>query len=210
MLLVLYIGTVVDRRRTLKGTIVTTGILIRFPNAGLINIGGDDAKLVKLQETTRDLAATLKITPSKAATFALIAFDPKAPAEDPVIREAVDALQKRWATYVNTFSGTPVAVIRAMLLDALVQAAGEEDKVGVAFVSSARNALPSMEAGNERAIWAEAVDDIERWSMHGPSPSGSRSASPFMFLSVHKFILLSDYLRVMAQNPDFMNSIKIS
>lgn len=137
-------------------------ILLRFLSAGLINVGGDDAKLDRLKETAADLAATLKKTPSKAAPFALIAFDPEAPAEDPVIREAVEALQKRWATYVNTFSGTPIAVIRAMLLDALVQAAADDDKVGVAFVTSARNALPFMEAGNERAIWADVVGDIER------------------------------------------------
>lgn len=137
-------------------------ILIRFLGAGLINVGGDDAKLDKLKETAADLAATLKKTPSKAAPFALIAFDPEAPADDPVIKEAIEALQKNWATYVNTFAGTPVAVIRAMLLDALAQAATDDDKVGVAFVTSARNALPFMEAGNERTIWADIVSDIER------------------------------------------------
>lgn len=137
-------------------------ILIRFLGAGLINVGGDDAKLDRLKETAVDLATTLKKTPSKAAAFALIAFDPEAPADDPVIKEAAEALQKRWATYVNTFSGTPVAVIRAILLDALVHAADEDDKVGVAFVTSARNALPFTEAGNERAIWNDVVADIER------------------------------------------------
>jgi hypothetical protein len=112
--------------------------MLRFLNAGLINVGGDDAKLEKLRETAVYLAEALKNAPSKAPSFALIAFDPDAPAEDPVIKEAVDALQKRWATYVNTFSGTPV------------------------FVTSARNALPFKEAGNERAIWAEVIGDIER------------------------------------------------
>lgn len=146
----------------LTGEFVATDILIRFLGAGLINVGGDDAKLDRLKETAADLAATLKKTPSKSAAFALIAFDPEAPADDPVIKEAAEALQKRWATYVNTFSGTPVAVIRAILLDALVHASDEDDKVGVAFVTSARNALPFMEAGNERAIWADVVANIER------------------------------------------------
>lgn len=141
---------------------MATSILIRFLGAGLINVAGDDAKLDKLSDTAGDLALALKKSPSKAAPFALIAFDPEAPADDPVIREAVEALQKRWATYVNTFSGTPVAVIRAILLDALVQTAEDDDKVGVAFVTSARNTLPFMEAGNERAIWADVVADIER------------------------------------------------
>lgn len=141
---------------------MSSEIILRFLRAGLIDVGGDDAKLEKLRETAADLAATLKKTPSKAIPFALIAFDPEAPAEDPVIVEAVDALQKRWATYVNTFSGRPVLVLRAVLLDALVQAASENDKVGVAFVTSARNALPFMEAGNEEAIWADIIQGIEQ------------------------------------------------
>lgn len=140
---------------------MTADILIRFLRAGLINVGGDDAKLERLKETASDLAASLKKSPSKAAAFALIAFDPKAPTEDPVVVEALEALQSRWATYVNTFSGTPVTVIRAVLLQALVQAAAEEDSVGVSFVASARNALPFMEAGHERGIWSDVITDVE-------------------------------------------------
>ncbi|RKI04417.1 GTPase-associated system all-helical protein GASH [Corallococcus sp. AB038B] len=137
-------------------------ILLQFLNAGLINVGGDDAKLERLRETAADLAAELKRAPAKAASFALIAFDPEAPADDPVIKEASAALQSRWATYINTFSGTPVAVLRALLLDALVRTASEDEKIGVAFVASARNVLPFTEAGNERAIWIDVVTDIER------------------------------------------------
>jgi cell pole-organizing protein PopZ len=140
---------------------MTDNILLRFLKTGLIDVGGDDAKLSKLTETAADLAATLKKAPAKAASFALIAFDPDASQDDPVIIEAMAALHKRWATCVNTFNGTPVAVLRAVLLDALVQAARSDDKVGVAFAYSARNALPFMEAGNESPIWADALAEIE-------------------------------------------------
>ena len=58
-------------------------IILRFLRAGLIDVGGDDAKLEKLRETAADLAATLKKKPSKTIPFALIAFDLEAPAEDP-------------------------------------------------------------------------------------------------------------------------------
>ncbi|MCU9951471.1 GTPase-associated system all-helical protein GASH [Pseudomonas sp. PDM13] len=136
-------------------------ILLRFLSAGLIDVGGDDAKLGKLRETASDLAASLQKTPSKTSSFALIAFDPASPEDDPVITEVCNALRKRWPTYINTFSGTPLLVLRALLLDALVQAASDE-RVGVAFVTSARNALPFIEAGNEQSIWAEAVLEIER------------------------------------------------
>lgn len=137
-------------------------VLIRFLSAGLLDVQGDDAKLEKLKTTAADLSTALKKTPSKSAAFSLIAFDPSSPATDPVIQEAVEALQSRWATYINTFSDTPVTVIRALLLDALFKAASEDDHIGIAFISYARNALPFMEAGNESKIWGDVVAEIER------------------------------------------------
>lgn len=141
---------------------MATDILIRFLGAGLINVGGDDTKLEKLQETSSDLSESLKQTPSKAASFSLIAFDPEAPENDPVINEAIEALQNRWPTFVNTFARTPITVIRAILLDALTKAAADDENIGLAFVTSARNVLPFMEAGNESAIWGDAVKEIEK------------------------------------------------
>jgi hypothetical protein len=141
---------------------VSEDVLVRFLSKGLIDVGGDDAKLEKLRSTAGDLAEALKKAPEKAASFSLIAFDPNAPAADPVVKEALEALRKRWATYVNTFAGTPVLVVRAMLLDALARAAASDDRIGVAFVTSARNVLPFMEVGDEKAIWADVVAEIEK------------------------------------------------
>ncbi|MDW9623849.1 GTPase-associated system all-helical protein GASH (plasmid) [Sinorhizobium meliloti] len=136
-------------------------VLLRFLNNGLINVGGEDTKLEKLSQAAKDLAGALKKSPSKALSFSLIAFDPEAPEGDPVVVEALAALQARWTTYRNTFSSTPIAVIRAMLLDALMTAAGDDERVGVCFVASARNALPLLHADNERDIWADVVARIE-------------------------------------------------
>lgn len=137
-------------------------ILQGFLNKGLIDVGGDDAKLGKLTQAAGDLAAALKKNPSRALAFSLIAFDPNAPEADPVVQEALAALQNRWTTYRNTFSATPIAVIRAMLLDALVAAATDDDRVGVCFVASARNALPLLPVDNERDIWIGIVEEVER------------------------------------------------
>lgn len=137
-------------------------ILQGFLNKGLIDVGGDDAKLEKLTQAASDLAGVLKKNPSKGLAFSLIAFDPNAPEADPVVQEALAALQNRWATYRNTFSATPIAVIRAMLLDALVTAAADDDRVGVCFVASARNALPLLPVDNERDIWISIVEEVEQ------------------------------------------------
>lgn len=137
-------------------------ILLRFLNKNLINVGGDDAKLANLRQTGDDLTSILERTPTKATAFALVAFDPDVPKADPVIVEAEDALRKRWETYVNTFSETPVTVIRAILLDALTRTALKNDAVAVAFIASARNTLPLMEIGEEREIWFDIVSETER------------------------------------------------
>ena len=136
-------------------------VLRRFLGKGLIDVGGDDDKLGRLRQTAGDLSGILKKTPVKASPFALVAFDPDTPATDPTIAEVEKALRKRWQTYVNTFAETPVTVFRAMLLDALIRACGDNDTVAVAFVASARNVLPFMEVGGEREIWAEIVGEIE-------------------------------------------------
>ncbi|MDE0458762.1 MAG: GTPase-associated system all-helical protein GASH [Chromatiales bacterium] len=136
-------------------------VLLRFLGKGLIDVGGDDAKLGHLRQTARDLSEILKKTPAKASPFALVAFDPDVPSTDPTIAEVADTLQKRWETYVNTFDGTPVNVFRAMLLDALISVAGDNDTVAAAFVASARNVLPFMEVGGEQEIWAEVVGEVE-------------------------------------------------
>ena len=137
-------------------------VLLRFLRKRLIDVGGDDAKLDHLRQTARDLSGILKKTPTKASPFALVAFDPDVPATDPTITEVENALRKRWQTYINTFADTPVNVFRAILLDALIRASGDNGTVAVVFIASARNMLPLMEIGGEQEIWAEIVCEIER------------------------------------------------
>lgn len=135
--------------------------LMRFLEIGAINLHGDDTKLEKLRATAKDLSAVLRKAPSKTISFTMVAADPLAPPTDPVMEEAMAALRKRWETVANAFSGPPVNVLRAVLLDAIVQAAREDDSIAVAFVNSARNALAFAETADEAEIWCEAVGEIE-------------------------------------------------
>jgi hypothetical protein len=136
-------------------------VLLRFLGSGLVDVGGDDAKLGKLQATSAAIALVLKKTPSKVPNYSLIAFDSNAPCADPVVVEVLNSLKDLWPTYVNTFASTPVTVLRAIILDALVEAAREDERVAVAFSASARNILSFMETGNELSIWVDVVNEIE-------------------------------------------------
>ncbi|OLT11215.1 hypothetical protein BJF79_04805 [Actinomadura sp. CNU-125] len=136
-------------------------VLLRFLSKGLVDLGGDDTRLEKLQQVAKDLTAALGKTSSKAVAFSLVAFDPETPDDDPVVSEVVDVLKKHWATYANVIAGTPVLLVRAVLLDALAQAVAGDECLGVAFVGLARNILPHMEVAAEQEIWAEVVSEIE-------------------------------------------------
>ena len=135
--------------------------LLKFLEIGAIDLKGDDAKLDKLRSTAKDLTAALRKAPSKTASFTMVAADPNIVATDPTIEEAMAALRKQWETVANAFSARPVGILRAILLDSVVQAARSDDAIAVAFVNTARNALTHTETADEAEIWREAVSEIE-------------------------------------------------
>ncbi len=140
---------------------MNTEILMNFLKLGLIDLQGSDEKLEKLETTSISLAKLLEADPSKTLTYALIALDPKAPEDDPVVEETISILEENWTTYSNTFAGTPIQVIRALLLQALVISAEENQQVAIAFVSITRNVLPHIEIGNEIDMWNKLVAKFE-------------------------------------------------
>lgn len=135
--------------------------LLKFLEVGAIDLKGDDIKLGKLRSTAKDLSGVLRKQPSKTASFTMVAADPNIEATDPTLEEAMTALRAQWETVANAFSGRPVSILRAILLDALVQAARSDDAIAVAFVNTARNALAHAETSVEAEIWREAVSEIE-------------------------------------------------
>jgi len=140
---------------------VSTEILMKFLKLGLIDLQGSDEKLDKLETTSISLAKILELSPSKALAYTLIALDPKAPENDPVVQETISILEENWTTYFNTFASTPIQVVRALLLQALVISAEENKQVAIAFVSITRNVLPHIEIGNEIDMWHKLVARFE-------------------------------------------------
>jgi len=135
--------------------------LMRFLEIGAIDLKGDDSKLEKLRLTAKDLSAALEKAPAKTPSFTMVAADPSIAATDPTVEEAMTALRKQWETVANAFSGRPVAILRAILLDAIVKASRADPAIAVAFVNTARNALAHAETSDEIEIWRDAVSEIE-------------------------------------------------
>ncbi|KJS35248.1 MAG: hypothetical protein VR70_16245 [Rhodospirillaceae bacterium BRH_c57] len=136
-------------------------ILLQFLEIGVVNVGSDDSKLEKLRDTAKDLAASLKKAPAKTVRWTLVAVDPEVSADDPVISDTWATLKKNWATVANSYQSIPISLLRATLLDALVQAASTDEAIAVAFTNSARNMLPHMPLGSEGPVWLKAIEQIE-------------------------------------------------
>lgn len=135
--------------------------LLRFLEIGAIDLKGDDTKLEKLRSTAKGLSAALRKSPSKTISFTMVATDPNIVATDPTLEEAMAFLRKQWETVAYAFSARPVGILRAILLDAIMQAARSDDAIAVAFVNTARNALSHTETSDEAEIWRDAIGEIE-------------------------------------------------
>ncbi len=97
-------------------------ILLQFLDLGLLDVGSDGAKLEKLRLTAGHRCAAILGAPEETVQWTLVAADPEIPVSDRVIVETWNALKANWATVANTHRGVPVQLLRATLLDALVQA----------------------------------------------------------------------------------------
>lgn len=141
--------------------VMSEEVLLQLLEAGVVNVGGDDVRLEKLQATAKDLAISLKKAPDATSSWTMAAADPAVDPADPAIQEAWSVLKKHWTTVANTYQSTPVAILRACLLDAIVQSAAQSDNIGVAFVNTARNILPHVESSDEAGVWKTVVGYIQ-------------------------------------------------
>jgi hypothetical protein len=136
-------------------------VLLNFLIAGLIDVKGDDDKLVKLQEVSKQLATNLQKNPALALPYTLVALDPDTPPDNSVVTEVLNVLSKNWLTYRNTFQQTPIHVVRAILLEALVRAMPSSDHIALILSICARNLLPHRQLSNEQEIWSSVLFTAE-------------------------------------------------
>jgi len=150
----------------LKEVLVSTEVLVLFLKKGLIDLGGSDEKLERLISTSAELGNILEQTPSKVLPYLLVALDPQVSKDDPIVKEALSVLEENWTTYFNTFSGIPTQVVRALLLQAIVNKLEKNQQVAIAFVSIARNVLSLVGVGNEDDVWPDLILSIEQELNH--------------------------------------------
>jgi hypothetical protein len=132
-------------------------ILQRFLDRRLLDIGADDTRLEKIRKAANDTASFLLRERSEAVHYALVAFDPDIPVNEPVLGDVGKALATHWNTYLSCFPDTPRMLLRGVILEALRLTSEEDEGIAVAVALEARNVLPFYSVSSEREVWQDLV-----------------------------------------------------
>ncbi|WP_440824321.1 GTPase-associated system all-helical protein GASH [Psychrobacter cryohalolentis] len=138
---------------------MSTEVLMQFLDIGLIDLQSSDEKLEKLEKTSSALSDILEESPSKALSYIYIACNARISESDCVVQEAIAVLKDNWPTYSNAFKGKPITVVRALLLQALVNKLEDDMHIAIAFNSIARNIIPYTDVGKEGNMWRSLIRD---------------------------------------------------
>lgn len=135
-------------------------VLINFLNAGLFQIGADDSRLNEFGKAAEDLAKALAKAPEKTIPFTLIAIDPHAPVNDPVLSEAEAAVMKQWKSLRNVYAERPVNLLRPVLLQALSTASADSPKMAATIWYAGRSLFNHLERSGEQMIVGRILMDM--------------------------------------------------
>ncbi|NMM03529.1 hypothetical protein HHL24_37330 [Paraburkholderia sp. RP-4-7] len=151
--------------------LVATGLIAR--------LDGEDSRLEKIRAAVQRLAETLGKDRPSLLRAALAAINPDAREDDPAIVSAHDVLVEKWPTMRSVHTSVPVALLRALLLDACNLAAQDERNAAIIWNTLA-DQLPLARLGAEAPVIAEMLQGIgERLaeSVTVSSP-GKKTAAP--------------------------------
>lgn len=159
-----------------------TSLLQEFLSSRLLDIGAEDSRLEKLENTCGELAKTYATNPQSALPPLMAAWDPSA-GEDPSLLLIGSVLQNHWPTYRGAFKGKPLTLYRAVVLESVMRAMESQGVLAVAVSLIAANILPQLKVGQEARILdilvgrADAIT-AERLEQAWPEQSSPTNLAP--------------------------------
>jgi hypothetical protein len=159
-----------------------TSLLQEFLSSRLLDIGAEDSRLEKLENTCGEVAKAYATNPQSALPPLLAAWDPSA-GDDASLLQIGSVLQNHWPTYRGAFKGEPLTLYRAVVLESIMRAMESQGVLAVAVCLIADNILPQLKIGQEASILkifvarAEAIAD-ERLKQAWPDQVGATNLAP--------------------------------
>ena len=142
---------------------MTTSVLQTFVRESLIELDGDDTRLVKLQASATAVAQRCVSKPIATAFPLLFAvLQPKdAPTHDS-LEDVADAIEQQWSTYKSVFKdGRATTLYRAVALQAIFEAIDHAPCLGTAIALLLRNLRSELATGKYESAIKIVADAAE-------------------------------------------------
>lgn len=158
---------------------MSQSILITYLRLNLLELGGEDSRLEKLNSAASELADSYARTPEDALPV-LIACIGNQDEQHEAFENVATAIGNHWATYNGAFKdGTPTTLYKAVALQALVEAIEAQPVLGVAVSLLMRNFISYLNAGKSEPafrILFEAADAAYKTELSRSAVSKSTKA----------------------------------
>ena len=135
-------------------------LLDRFLEKGLLDLKGNDEWYERITLTAKSLSTYLRANPEEMLPFTYAALLPDVGDTDPAIETTLGLLKAEWKTYASVSMASPKVMLRAIILDALLENAESDDATKSALALLLASALPHLSVGKEKEVWKTALDDL--------------------------------------------------
>lgn len=136
-------------------------VLQEFLSLGLLDIGDDDTRLVKLREAAADLKKLFLDQPLVGLYHALMVYSVNVDSDDQCFTECAESLLKHWPTYKNRYSDVPREIFRAMSLQALVAATQENSALRAAVTYGLRSLSKHPTPNKDGLLLQKIFENLE-------------------------------------------------
>ncbi|MGI4871723.1 MAG: GTPase-associated system all-helical protein GASH [Janthinobacterium lividum] len=114
---------------------MATPILQEFLNQQFIEPDQEEY-ITGLQKAAVEFEKRLRAKRSRIPQVVLLAFDPEAPANEPLFAEVQDLVVAKWRNFASKCQGQPVTYLRAVMLTALEALAADARLAGIVWLTA--------------------------------------------------------------------------
>ena len=135
-------------------------VLDRFLESGLLDLQGNDEWYEHVMATAEALATHLRANPQDIVPFSYAALLSSIDDTDAAVDRTRSLLKAEWRTYASVSMASPTAMLRSIMLDALLKNAAQDPRTRSTLALLFASALPHLPVGREAPVWKETVDEL--------------------------------------------------
>lgn len=154
-------------------------LLQPFLQAGLLDIGDNDARLEHITKSIEDLRTKLSANKALLISYTLVALDPSISDTEPVLIETEAIVSEHWKALRSKFTERPIPLLRAIILCALDDLGSQDASIARIIYLTGANFYPYAKLGREKDIIEKMLHElgniaekhaVEEWSLTTKQP----------------------------------------